>query len=81
MFESLFCCRGSRVSIVRFLELRRWDVADGLKQTHVVEPVDPFERRELDFLEAFPGSLVADDLGLFEALRVADGEVWPPRSE
>ena len=57
MFESLLCFRGSSVSIVRMLKLRRWDVADWLKQAHVVEPVEPFERRELDLLEAFRGPL------------------------
>ena len=33
----------------------------------MVEPVDPFEGRELDLLEALPGPLMADDLGLVEA--------------
>lgn len=67
MFESFLLLCGSSVSIVRLLKLRRWDVADRLEQTTVVEPVDPFQRGELDLLGALPGPFVADDLGLVEA--------------
>jgi len=66
-FESLLSFRGSRESIVRLFELRRWHVAERLEESRVVEPVDPFEGRELDLLEALPGPLVSDDLGLVEA--------------
>ena len=66
MFQSFLCFRGSSLSIVRFLELSRRDVADRLKQPSVVEPVDPFEGRELDLFEVLPGPLVADHLGLVE---------------
>ena len=33
----------------------------------MVEPVDPFERGELDFFEVSPGSVLADHFGLEEA--------------
>ena len=31
------------------------DIADGFEQASVVEPVDPFERGELDRFQAAPG--------------------------
>lgn len=40
------------------------DVADRLEQAAMVEPVDPFQRCELDSLEAAPGAAAMDDLGL-----------------
>ena len=40
--------------MVLLFELCRWDVADRLEQAPVVEPVDPFERRELDVIEVLP---------------------------
>src|SRR5690606_26907017 len=46
----------------------RRDVADGLQQPAMVEPVDPGERRELDRLEAPPWPAPMDDLGLVEAV-------------
>ena len=55
------------MTIVLFLELCRWDVADRLEKAAMVEPVHPFQRRELDVVEALPGSLFADQLGLEEA--------------
>ena len=44
------------------------DVSDGLQKASVVEPVDPFERRELDRLQRFPRSTPVDDLGLVKAV-------------
>jgi hypothetical protein len=44
------------------------DVADGLAQTAVVEPIDPLERGVFDSLEASPGSTSVDDLDLEEAV-------------
>ena len=44
------------------------DVSDGLQKASVVEPVDPFEGRELDGLQRFPGSAPTDDLGLVKAV-------------
>src|SRR5215213_4679606 len=43
------------------------DVADGLEQTPVVEPVDPFKGGELDGLEGAPRTAPMDHLGLEEA--------------
>jgi len=51
---------------VLFLELCRWDVADRFEEAAMVEPVDPFERRELDVVEVLSGALLADQLGLEE---------------
>ena len=58
---------GGSVTIVHPLELCRRDVADRLEQPTVVEPVGPFERRELDLVEVLPGTLLADQFGLEEA--------------
>ena len=44
------------------------DVTDRLQKASVVEPVDPFERRELDGLQRFPWSAPMDDLGLVKAV-------------
>jgi hypothetical protein len=57
----------SSLTIVLLLELCRWDVADGLEQAAVVEPIDPLEGRVLDAIEVLPGTLTADQLGLVEA--------------
>ena len=43
-----------------------WDVADGLQQSPVVEPVDPFERGVLDRFKRSPRSASVDHLGLVE---------------
>ena len=40
------------------------DVADGPEETPVVEPVDPFQRGELDGFEGAPWSGSMDDRGL-----------------
>jgi hypothetical protein len=40
------------------------DVSDWLQQPAVIEPVDPFERRELDGFKIPPGSAPVNDLGL-----------------
>jgi hypothetical protein len=42
----------------------RRDVPDRPERAAVVEPVDPFEGRELDGVQAAPGSARSDDLGL-----------------
>src|SRR4051794_1034935 len=54
--------------IVAFLGFCWRDVADGLQQPAIVEPVDPFQRRELDGLEVAPWSASMDDLGLVKAV-------------
>ena len=57
-----------KLGVVGGFRLGGRDVADGLEQTPVAEPVDPFERGELDRLEAPPRSTPVDDLGLVEAV-------------
>jgi hypothetical protein len=47
--------------IVRLLELGRW-VAGRLKKPSVVEPVDPFERRELNVFDISPRTFSPDHL-------------------
>src|SRR6266508_1823177 len=49
------------------LELRRRNVADGLEQTAMVEPVHPLEGGVLDLVDAPPGAAPADELGLAQA--------------
>jgi hypothetical protein len=48
------------------LELRRWDIANGLQEPAVVEPVDPFQGGVLDGVDPLPGAAAADQLGLVE---------------
>src|SRR5689334_6294914 len=55
-------------AVVGLLKLCRWNIPEGLEQTPVVEPVDPFERRELHGVDVSPWSASADDLGLVEAV-------------
>ena len=50
--------------IAQRLELGRGDVSDRLEAPSIVEPVDPFERCELDLFEASPGAVAVDDLDL-----------------
>jgi hypothetical protein len=57
---------GRLPSIVGGLKLRRWDVADGLQEPPVVEPVDPLQGGVLDLVEALPGAAPADQLGLVQ---------------
>ena len=52
------------------------DVADGLEQAAVVEPIHPVEGGELNLLQRAPGSPAPDDLGLVEAVdRLGQGVV------
>jgi hypothetical protein len=68
----LFESRGhgwlSQHSVVALLGFSRRDVADGLQQPAIVEPVHPFQRRELDGLERAPWSTSVDHLGLVETV-------------
>jgi hypothetical protein len=43
-------------------------VTDGLQESPVVEPVYPFQRRELDGFERAPSCSSMDELGLIEAI-------------
>ena len=54
--------------VVALLGFSRRDVADGLEEPSVVEPVDPFEGGELDGLEAAPWSPPMDYLSLVETV-------------
>ena len=45
----------------------RWNIADGLQDAAVVEPVHPGEGGKLNGLEGFPGAPV-DEFGLVEAV-------------
>ena len=54
--------------VVAFLGFRRRDVADGLQEPSVVEPIHPFPGRELDGLEAAPWPAPMDHLGLVETV-------------
>src|ERR1700730_10234354 len=67
-FES--CCHGGPVkhSIVAVFGFCWGNVADGLQQPAMVEPVHPFERGELDGFERAPWPTPVDHLGLVEAV-------------
>ena len=63
-----------RHGVVALLGFGRRDVADRLHEPPVVEPVYPFQRRELDGLEGAPESASVDYLGIAEAVyRLVDG--------
>ena len=47
--------------MIRLLELGGRHVADRLEEATGVEPVDPFERRELHVHQAAPGTSAPDD--------------------
>jgi hypothetical protein len=53
-------------TVVGVLELDRRDVAAGAVQPAVVEPIHPLQRRQLDVVEAPPGTAAADEFGLVE---------------
>ena len=76
MFESRCHGRFFQHGVVAFLGFGRRDVADGLQQPAIVEPVDPGQRPELDGLEGAPGSAPMDHLGFVEAVdRLGEGVV------
>jgi len=54
--------------VVALLGLGRRDVADGLHQPAIVEPVDPFQGRELDGFERPPRPAPMNDLGLVKSV-------------
>jgi hypothetical protein len=49
--------------VVAIFGFSRRDVADRLEEPAVIEPVDPFERRELDGLKGTPWPASMDHLG------------------
>ena len=50
------------ISIINFFLLNWSQVADQFKQPAMVEPLDPFMRRQLHSLEMAPGAALANDL-------------------
>ncbi|MGF6935501.1 hypothetical protein OKW41_004663 [Paraburkholderia sp. UCT70] len=48
--------------------LSRWNVADGAEEPTIVEPVDPFERRNFNGLRIAPRSEAMDHLCLVQAV-------------
>ena len=68
MFELRGDVRLFHHGVVAQFRFGRWDVADGLQQPAVVEPVDPFQRREFDALEGAPWPTAMDDFGFVEAV-------------
>src|SRR5262252_5580172 len=54
--------------VVALLGFGRRNVADGLQESPVVEPVHPFQGRELDSFEASPWPAPMDHLGLVETV-------------
>ena len=52
--------------VVGGLELGWWEMADGLQEPAVVEPVDPLQGGVLDLVEALPGATAADQFGLVQ---------------
>ena len=53
-------------SVVGGLELGWWEMADGLQEPAVVEPVDPLQGGVLDLVQAPPRATPADQLGLVQ---------------
>ena len=68
MLEACKCRAGGRrhglVVMVDVLELDGWDHADLVVETSVVEPVDVLGGRDLKLVDARPGAVVTDQLGL-----------------
>src|SRR3954454_1151422 len=54
--------------VVALLSFGRGYVADGLQEPPVVEPVHPFQRRELDGFEGPPRATSMDDLSFVETI-------------
>lgn len=56
-----------KLCVVGGFRLGGRDVADGLEQAPVVEPIDPFEGGEFDGLEGAPRTTPMDHFGLEQA--------------
>ena len=54
--------------VISQLSFGRRDVADGLQQPAIVEPINPFQRCELDGVERPPRPAPMDDLGFVETV-------------
>ena len=66
MFESRRHGVVPELRIIALLGFGRRDISDRLQQPAIIEPVDPFERGELDGLESSPRSAPPDHFGLVE---------------
>lgn len=62
MFESGHRGRLFQLAIMRRFQLRRRNIADGLQEPAVIEPIDPFERGVFDFIDMAPRSPMTDHL-------------------
>ena len=56
------------LGMIERLELGRWHVADSAMEAPMIPPVDPLCGGELHLLKRSPGSALADDLGLVQAV-------------
>jgi hypothetical protein len=65
-----------KLGIITCFGLGGWNVANRFEQASMVEPVDPFQRGELDGFQASPRAASPDHLGLVEAVdRLGQGVV------
>ena len=55
--------RPSEFCIINGFRLGRWNVADGLEQSPMIEPVDPFECGHFDGLQVTPRPESMDHFG------------------
>jgi len=58
---------GGVLTVVGGFEFGRWNVAAGLEEPAVVEPVDVAEGGQLDLLSGAPGAAGLDQFGLVQA--------------
>ena len=56
------------LQIIPILSLGRWDVADGLKESLMVEPGHPFEGGELQGFDRFPGRPAVNQFSLVQTV-------------
>jgi len=76
LFESGHHSQVGQLFIVACLGLGRWDVADWLEETPVVEPVHPFGGGEFHRFRVAPGSTPVDHFGFEQAVdRLGEGVV------
>ena len=59
LYESGRHSRLFQLAIVRHFQLRRRDIADGLQERAVVEPVDPLEGRVFHLIYRAPGATLS----------------------
>jgi hypothetical protein len=54
------------IAVVKLLELRRREIADGLEETPIVEPVDLLQGGEFNVFHVPPRASAPDDLCLVQ---------------